>query len=273
MSRSNERPIAKVATFACRGTKVHGGALVKVLVFLIVIFAFVALAWMLFLPKLVTAQIRMRSGFDATIESLAVNPVSGNIEMKGFVLTNPPTFPVEEFVELREFQASARTASLFSENPIFDRMLVNAATVTLVKRKDGATNAEAFQRNLEDYDRKPLVAEKSKQRKILIRQLDLRIDRLVVVDHSLREPTRREFTLNLHQSYTDVTRLDQLLEPGALKNLAPIAVAIGGLLPGEIGKLLTEVGGSSVDLLHQAGRRTGERVKGFFDALEESKKP
>ena len=79
--------------------------------------------------------------------------------------------------------------------------------------------------------------------------------------------------MNLQQSYTDVTRLDQLLEPDALKNLAPIAVAIGGLLPGELGTLLTEVGNSSVDLLQQAGRKTGERVKGFFDALEESKKP
>ena len=148
-----------------------------------------------------------------------------------------------------------------------------AATVTLVKRKDGSTNAEAFQRNLQDHDREALVAKTSKPRQILIRQLDLRIERLVIVDHSLREPTRREFTLNLQQSYTDVTRLDQLLEPDALKNLAPIAVAIGGLLPGEIGKLLTEVGNSGVDLLQQAGRRTGERVKGFFDALEESKKP
>ncbi|HTO02657.1 MAG TPA: hypothetical protein VL069_03095 [Opitutus sp.] len=243
------------------------------LTFLVVIFAFVALAWMLFLPKLVTSQIRTRSGFDATIERLAVNPVSGTIEMKGFVLTNPPTFPIEDFLEVREFRASVRPTSLFSDNPIFDRMVVNAATVTLVKRKDGATNAEAFQGNLEDHDRKPFVASTSNRRPILIRRLDLQIDRLVIVDHSLREPTRREFTLNLHQSYTDVTRLDQLLEPEALKNLAPIAVAIGGLLPGEIGKLLTEVGSSSVDLLQQAGRKTGERVKGFFDALEESKKP
>ena len=263
MRHSKERLIASA----------RGGALVRVLIFLVIIFAFLALAWMLFLPKVVTGQIRMRTGFDATIRRLAVNPVSGTIEMKGFVLTNPPTFPIEDFLEVREFQASARPTSLFSDQPTFDRMVVDAATVTLVKRKDGSTNAEAFQGNLEDYDGKRLVASKAKHRQVLVRQLDLRIDRLVIVDHSLREPTRREFTLNLRQSYTDVTRLDQLLEPDALKNLAPIALAIGGLLPGEIGKLLTEVGNSGVNLLQQAGRRTGERVKGFFDALEESKKP
>lgn len=269
-----ESPAApNVSTFSFRHVSARGGALVKVLTFLVITFAFVALAWMLFLPKLVTSQIRMRSGFDATIQSLAVNPASGTIEMKGFVLTNPPTFPIGDFVELREFHATAQPTSLFSDHPIFDRMVVNAATVTLVKRKDGSTNAEAFQANLENHDGKRLVASTPKRRQVLIRQLDLRIGRLVIVDHSLREPTRREFTLNLHQSYTDVTRLDQLLEPDALKNLAPIAVAIGGLLPGEIGKLLTEVGSSSVDILQQAGRRTGERLKGFFDALEESKKP
>jgi hypothetical protein len=152
-------------------------------------------------------------------------------------------------------------------------MLVNAATITLVKRQDGRTNAEAFQGNLEDHDRKTLVAKSEAHRGILVRELELRVDRLVIIDHSVRVPSRREFTLNLHQTYTDVTSIEQLLAPAALRQLAPVAVAIGGLLPGDLGKLFEEAGSSGAGLFQEVGRKAGERVKGFFDALEESKKP
>lgn len=251
----------------------QGGALAKLLIFLVVVCAFVALGWMLFLPQIVSSQLRKRTGFDATIQRLSVNPVTGTVEMRGFVLTNPPTFPVGDFVELREFRANAEASTLFSDQPVFDRMLIAAATITLVKREDGRTNAEAFQDNFEDYERKALVAKSQSQRGVLIRELELRVDKLVIIDHSVRVPTRREFTLKLHQTYTDVTSIEQLLAPAALRQLAPVAVAIGGLLPGDLGKLFKEAGNSGSGLLQEAGRKAGERVKGFFDALEESKKP
>lgn len=251
----------------------RGGVLARLLVVLVVIFAFLALAWMLFLPQLVTGQLRKRSGFDATVERLAVNPVTGTMEMRGFILTNPPTFPVADFVELREFRANAKVTSLFSDQPVFDRMFVDAATITLVRRTDGRTNAEAFQGNLENGKREALVAKSEAHRGVLIRNLELRIDRLVIVDYSLRVPGRREFTLNLRQTYTDVTRLDQLFEVGALTQLAPVAVAIGGLLPGDLGKIISDASGAGGERLQEFGRKTGERMKGFFDALEESRKP
>src|SRR5690348_4901611 len=93
---------------------VRGGALFKLLVMLVVIFAFGALAWMLFLPVIVTRQIRQHSGFDATVERLAFNPLTGSIELRGFTLTNPPTFPVSDFLQLRQFQATAKVRTLFS---------------------------------------------------------------------------------------------------------------------------------------------------------------
>jgi hypothetical protein len=252
---------------------VRGGALTKIIVFLLVAFAFLALGWMLFLPQLITTQIRKSSGFDATIERLAANPVSGNVQIRGFVLTNPPTFPIADFIELREFEAETQLSSLFSDHPVFDRMVVNAESVTLVKRADGTTNAQALQSNLESYGKTSLVPKSASSRQVLIRRLDLRIDRVVVVDYSVREPTRREFTINLSQTYTDVTKIEQLLAPAALKQLAPVAVAVGGLLPGDVGKVLSEAGISGIELFHEARRRAGERMKGFFDALEESKKP
>jgi hypothetical protein len=99
------------------------------------------------------------------------------------------------------------------------------------------------------------------------------VDQLVVVDHSSRTPTRRDFTLNINQHYEDVTSFDQLLAPDMLKNLAPVATAVGGLLPGEWGRAISAAGGSGTQFLRQVGKKVEERAKGFFDALEESKKP
>ena len=82
---------------------VRGGALTKIIVFLLVAFAFLALGWMLFLPQLITTQIRKSTGFDAKIDRLAASPMSGNVQIRGFVLTNPPTFPIADFIELGEF--------------------------------------------------------------------------------------------------------------------------------------------------------------------------
>lgn len=251
----------------------RAGVVSKLLVFLVVVFAFIALAWMIFLPALLTHRLRQRSGFDASVAKLAVNPITGMIEVHGFVLTNPPTFPEPDFVSVREFQAKGRVASLLSEHPVFETMLVDVASVTLIKRADGATNAEVFDRNLKHGADESAAPGEPSKRTFLIRHLEVRLDRLTIADHSVRQPTRREFTLNLKQSYVDVTGLDQLLAPSVLKNLAPVATAISGLLPEDVGKVFAEAAGSGKEFIREVGRKTGERAKGFFDALEESKKP
>ena len=252
---------------------IRGGVLGRLLLFLIVVFAFLALAWMVFLPPIVTSQLRKRTGFDGTVERLAVNPFTGSVEMSGLVVSNPPTFPIRDFLDLREFRADAHLRSLFSDHPVFNRMMVDLSRITLVKREDGKTNAEAFEDNLNASPGSNLVDRQTAQRTFLIKHLELRVDRLIIVDHSLRKPTEREFTLDLNQTYTDVTSVEQLLAPAALKSLAPVAAAIGGLIPGELGRALRQVGGLGAESFREAGRKAGERVKGFFDALEESKKP
>lgn len=257
----------KSATSHCRG-----GVVFKLLVFLTVVAAFAALAWMTCLPLVLTYQVRSRTGFDAKVERFSFNPFTGEIDLRGLVVTNPPTFSTHDFIELREFQANARALSLFSDELVIDQMTIDLTHVTLVKREDGSTNAQLFEQQLNDAPHR-LVRSKPSGRKIVVRHLELKIDHLTVADHSERRPNVKEYQLGIHQQYADVRELKQLLAPAVLQNLAPVAVAISGLIPGELGASLGEVTQSSADLLRRAGRKTEERVKGFFDALEESKKP
>lgn len=246
--------------------------MLRLLMFLVVIFAFAALGWMIFLPVVVTQQLRSRTGFDAKVQRVSVNPFTGSMDLRGFVVTNPPNFPTHEFIELRAFAANARIWSLFSEQLVFDTMAVDLTRITLVKRQDGKTNAQVFEENWTDAHQR-LVAAKRSSRQVLVHRLNLKVDRLVIADHSLRQPTVKEFTLGLHQTYVDVTELKQLFAPAVLQNLAPVAAAISGLIPGEMGEVLGAAGKSGVELLKEVGQRAEVKVKGLFDALEESKKP
>ncbi|MEO7600246.1 MAG: hypothetical protein ABIV50_15030, partial [Opitutus sp.] len=158
-------------------------------------------------------------------------------------------------------------------HPVFEEMVLDIANVTLVKRSDGTTNASAFEANVRHEDDTARPPSSSPGKDVLVHRLELKIDRLVIVDFTLLDPTPKEYTLNLKSSYTEVTRLDQLFEPAVLKNLAPVAAAVSVLVSGDLGAVLAEAGKSGNDWLKDTGRKTGERAKGFFDALEESKKP
>jgi hypothetical protein len=255
----------------------RGGIFFKLLVFLTVVGAAGALAWMLFLPLVFTTQVRQRTGFDVTVQSLAVNPFTGTVELRGLVLTNPPTFPVRDFIELRRFSADAEMFTLLSDRPVLASMVLDVAKVTVVKREATPTNAEAFQHHLTTSDDPPRPVPARPARGFLIRRLAVRIDELVIADHSGRPPSVQDYKLAFNQTYTDVSDVKQLLAPAALQRLLPVGTSLNGLLPGALGQALGEVVKEATKAgagrLKDAGRKAGEKIKGYFDALEESRKP
>lgn len=250
----------------------------KLLVVLAVMFAALALAWMLFLPAVLTAQIRSRTGFDATVQSLKVNPFTGTAEVRGLVITNPPTFPAPDFVTVREFHADAEVFSLFTDRPVFRTVVLDVAGVTVVKRPGGQSNADALHHNYTaPTDGQPRPPSSRPPQKFLIRRLTVRLDQVVIADYSGREPVQHVYQLNLNQNYTDVTDVRQLLAPVTLQSLAPLGAALSGLVPGNFGAAINDAvkdaskTGSS--WFKALGRKVEEKTKGYFDALEESKKP
>src|SRR4051794_12865494 len=114
-----------------------GGILSKLLLFCIVVFAVGAIAWVLFLPRLVASQIHSKTGFNVTIDHLSVNPFTANASIKGMILKNPEGWPEDNFFDLREFKADAKLGSLFSERLLADEVVIDVAKCTLVKNKDG----------------------------------------------------------------------------------------------------------------------------------------
>jgi hypothetical protein len=100
---------------------------------------------------------------------------------------------------------------------------------------------------------------------------------MVVVDQSVAVPTRKVQALSFNESYSNVTGMRQLFTPSTLKALMPLGSALNGFLPGALGQTVKEVvrdaAAAGGKLLKEAGKTTGEKINGYFDALEESRKP
>ena len=248
----------------------RGGAGMKLVLALAVILACAALAWMVLLPRALARSIRARTGFDVAIQSLYCNPLTANLDLRGLVITNPPTFPRKDFVNLREFRVNARLTSLLGRRWVVDDATVDFAGVSVVRDQKGRVNARLFQEGLAGAAASPPSAKAAREatgrtgREFLIKRLTLRIERVVIADYSLPKPETREYNLNFSRTYENVTSARQLAVPlaEALGNLSGI---LTGAIPESSG-VLRDAGNT----LKQAGRRTGEAVKGLFESLEKS---
>jgi len=122
----------------------HGFTLVKLLVFLIIFGAVLTVAWVYFLPTILTSALQKRTGFGVTVTELRFNPFNAKVDLSGLIITNPEGFPRQDFIEVRSFNANAKLKTLFSDRPVFDYAWVEVACVTFVRDAHGVINARVF---------------------------------------------------------------------------------------------------------------------------------
>ncbi len=256
---------------AAQPAAMRGGIMLKLLLACTALFALAALGWMLLLPYFVTHRIRERTGFDASVASLMVNPFTGRLVVSGLVLNNPPTFPRAEFLQVRAFEADAELLTLFTNKPVFSEVTLDIALVALVKRADGRTNAKVFQEYLAGGA--PSSAGKPARQSFHIRKLRVRFDRFMIADYTPRRPVVREYALNLDRSFSNITDTRQLLLPASVDQLFALGGAVGTLLPEDVTQALDRALRSGTDVMRELTRRGTTILPGFTDALEESKKP
>ena len=251
----------------------RGGLLARLLAAFVVFLAVAALAWMLLLPVLVTSMLRNRTQFGVTVQSLSVNPFGATVHLRGLIIENPATFPTPDFVQVREFRATGGIFALFSDRPVIDEAVVDIAQVTLVKNQAGQRNAALFQERLASAPAPtgagmppPVAGSAPKTREFLIRHLEMRFDKLRLVDASGGQPGTREYDLGIRQTYENVTTPVQIAVP-ILGQLAARGGVIGDLA-GQLGTDALETAKKTGEVLKDAGAA----LKGFFQSLEQKAK-
>jgi hypothetical protein len=252
--------------------KSRGGILIKCMVLLTAFLALAALVWMLALPYVVSSWLRNRTGFDLTAESLMVNPITGSLAARGVVINNPPTFPQVDFLRIRKIVVEAESWSILTSKPVLNRVMLDVEQVTLVKRADGRSNAAVMRAYLADPAGRPVPERTAHGREFLMRQLEVKFDRLQVANYTGSKPVITNIPLNLDRRFSNVTDSQQLLLPASLDQVFDLGGAVGGLLPEDIGRMLDSALRSGTELIKQASQ-AGKVFEGFSDTLEESKKP
>jgi len=257
------------------GHRCRGGALMRMLLFVAVLFAALTLAWILFLPAALKSVVKKRTGFEVQVTKLSVNPFGGNVSLSGLDISNPKEWPSSDFVKIREFTAETDLWSLFSSRPVIDNAVVDVELVAVVTDRQGKTNLQLFQERLAPpKDSKQKAPPSDKKQEFLIRQLRLRFDKLSLVDYSEGKaaPSRREFNVNLDRTYKDVTDPKQILT-GSIPGLSAIGSALSALVPGTLGKAIGSAIKDPDELLKSTGKKAGEVFRGLLEKLEEKPKP
>jgi len=245
----------------------HGGLLVKLLFLLGVLLGIAAVLWVVLLPTLTASSIRSRTGFDAQIESLSVNPFTANVTLTGLVLRNPDGWPQQDFAEVRGFSAEANLFSLLmGDRYVADVVRIDLARVTLVRNQQGVLNAVAFQNGFSGSHPAGPMSPAGAKKGFLIKHLVLKFDKLVFADYSGRKPVVKEYDLMVSRDMGNVDSVTKIISPLTGSALGLVSNAMGGMF-GTRPDLLRDTTG----LIQDAGKKTGEKLKGLLDALDKRK--
>lgn len=250
----------------------RGGCLAKLFFLLLLGAGVLALCWVLFLPMLVVRSLHNRTGFDVSVQDLSVNPFTARISVRGLVIGNPSTYPINDFIHIGEFTADAQLGSLLSDRLIVEEAVVDIRELALVRNSKGERNALAFWKALvgESGPAQTQVSEAKQEptekKEFLIRKLRLRLDRLMISDGIADTTQVRTVDLQFAQDYEDVTGVAQVTEP-----IIRQAIAKSGALKELTAKALEgfKTNGAS---LKESGQKAVESIKGFFKSLGEKGK-
>jgi hypothetical protein len=266
----------------------RGNILFKLFVFALALTATFALMWVLLLPSIVTGLIKKRTGFDATVQRLYINPFTASIYVNQLKINNPDAFPQSDFVSVNEFKTAVEPNSIFSDRVVVRDAVFDIAFIAVVKNAQGQTNIDAFKAGAHPAspdqkndatkpDQPPLPAKKTPPKQFLIRHLVVKLDKIILADYSGSEPNVREIPLNINRTFTDVTDLKQISVP-LLADLTVAGVGkfannlLGLMLPAPILESLGVVTKGTGSILKGTGQKTKDLFKGLFDSLEDQPK-
>ncbi len=278
----------------------QGASFFRVLVFLVIFAGVVTAAWIFCLPPMVTSALQKKTGFNVKVTGLVMNPFAVHVDVKDLNVTaSGAPFERLEFLDIRRFDAQGSFFSLMGERPVVQRAALDIAQLTFVRTRGGALNAGLFESRLNpvkenewpiETPSNPLPKEKTgkkkaeaevaieKPRPFLIRSLEIKIDKIVVVDYSQGEtgaPAVKEYPVALAQTFENVSDTKPLPTLFAVHGgLTSVGSALKALVPGPLGVAIHSATRARFQPAPAApGQPPRDTLKTLSDALEESRKP
>ena len=149
--------------------------------------------------------------------------------MRGLVMVNPAGFAENEFLDLQQFSAKADLFSLLGDNPVLDMTTLDVARITVVTNAKGTNNLDLAYRRLATFDEKKSNGSPAPAPlQFLVRNLDLRLNSVVVKDERPGQSSENIHQLAFQRNYRNVTPATDFSE-----NL-PASVAAAGKNVGDV---------------------------------------
>lgn len=257
--------------------QLRGGAMLRIILFLCVVGAGLALAWMLFLPEILATTVKKRTGFEVQIARMSSNPFTGELKADEIVVRNPAGWPSGAFVQIRELKAVMDMSSVFGSRPVVKSAYLDISTVSWVSDAHRASNFQVFEdrRKGEKPQPKKLPAKEKEPevpREFLVQDLELRYGRLELNDFSGPKPANRELTLNFVKTYKDISDSKKVLAGGP-PGLSAVGSVVLALFPGPFGEALGSALHEPLLPSKDKNRKLPDPMRGVLEKLEEKPKP
>ena len=261
-------------------TAEQGGFLVGAIVFVCVFVAIAVLAWMIFLPRVITGTATEITGFPTSIRSLHANPMTGAFRAEAVVMRNPETWGGESLAELKTLSGEIEVLSLRKRTLVVEALQVDLDRLVIVVDSTGRTNLEALgerfsfeetapKSDLPTYATAGLPSAGEGPEDFVIRRLELRIGTLEIHDRGTVPARKIIDNIDYQYTYENIRTYQQLITPALMGELAKSPATLNLLMSSG---LLGDAGNSGSGLKQLFNRAEGA-VNSFLQGLEQTPKP
>ncbi len=199
----------------------QAGGFTRLAAFFLLLTVVLGLLFMFFLSHILQYGITAKTGFPTRMGEFSSNPLRGKLAVEDFHVENPESFSRQAFLEINRLRFKVSPASLFRERVVVEHIEVEIAQLTGIREAGGRINFEEFRTAVEGLREE---RNRASGKSFAINRLQLKIDRVLLVDYSREGPERSsEYEVNLDLSFEDVTSL-RLVAPEVLRQLAAAGV-------------------------------------------------
>ena len=162
----------------------RGGILRQAVFLLLFSLSVLVLAWMLFLPGALRAEVESRTGFAMDVETLSCNPFGLTLLAESLSIGNPESFGGgEPMLQIRSIKVYASPSALSRGEIWIDVVEIDIAKAIVVIDERGALNLDTFVERLFANDEVAMPFHAA--------EIKLAIDELEVVDFSSPSVSKR----------------------------------------------------------------------------------
>ncbi|GBE05765.1 asmA family protein [bacterium BMS3Abin10] len=239
--------------------------IVKIVIALLIIVVILFVSKNFIAKAAVTGGVKAVTGLEMDIKSMDVGILKTLVGINSMKLYNPPGYTDRVMIDMPEIYIDYDLAAFLKRKAHLEEIRINLKELTVIKDRDGKLNLDALK--VVEEEKEAAKTEKKEKIEMQIDELDLKIGKVIYKDFSKgKEPKIREYNINLHEKFHNITDLKDLGKIILVKAL--LNTGIAGLANFDLGSLKSGIS----DTLKGTAGAVGDIGKKAADTIEKTTK-